>query len=127
MDTLTLFDFAVAGMKAQAEVDKLCHQPIAHTQDPQTSFDAGQKMIDSGKMSEQEAQVFGWIEDYLQIHPRAKDFTARELAMWRHANKYHVIQRRLSGLRVKGKIKRTSEKREGYCVWRILWNKNLSV
>jgi hypothetical protein len=94
--------------------------PYAHTKDPQTSFDAGQKMVESGKMSEQENQVFGWIQDYLEKHLVLKDFTARELAMWRYANKYHVIQRRLSGLSNKGKIGRTGERRDGYCVWRIL-------
>lgn len=97
-----------------------CSTTLAHTADPQTSFDAGQKMVESGKMSEQENQVFGWIQDFLEEHPEDKDFTARELAWWRYANKYHVIQRRLSGLRHKGKIERTSEKRDGYCVWRLL-------
>lgn len=133
---MTLDEFATRGMKAQAAVDKLCNQPYAHTNDQQTSFDAGQKMVESGKMSVQENQVFGYIEAYLKNHPKAKDLTAMELAMWRYSNKYHVIQRRMSGLRVKGKIGRVRLDggiccgskpntkylvvRDGYCVWRVL-------
>lgn len=133
----TLFEFATRGMRAQAAVDKLCNKPLAHTNDPLTSFKAAEKMVRSGALSEQENQVFGWIKTYLKNHPKkAKDFTAREIAMWRFANKYHVIQRRLSGLRNKGKIGRVRLDggiccgpkpntkylvvREGYCAWRLL-------
>ena len=110
--------------------------PYAHANDVRTSYDAGQRMVESGKMSYQENQVFGWIQDYLEEHPIDKDFTARELAMWRYANKYDVIQRRLSGLRRKSKIGRVRldggiccgpkpntqylEVRDTYCVWRVL-------
>ncbi len=108
MDAHNLFEYAG------------CSTALARTKDPQTSKDAAKKMVESGALSEQEAQVFGWIKDYLEEHPVDKDFTARELAWWRYANKYYIIQRRLSGLRRKGKIERTGEKREGYCVWRLL-------
>lgn len=119
-----LFDFAVAGMKAQAAVDKLCHQG-----DPETSREAAKKMVDSGALSAKENQVYQWILSYLDCNDK-KDFTAKELVWWLYSNKYHTIEHgigrlvlrvsRLSGLHRKGKINRTGEKRDGCAVWRLL-------
>jgi len=93
--------------------------PLSHTNDPQTSFDAAGRMIKAGKINRQENRVLQAIKIY-QNHLHYKDFTARELAKaassWLD---YYTIQRRLSGLRNKGKIERTGEKRDGCCVWRL--------
>lgn len=104
--------------------------PLARDKDPMTSHLAAEKMVESGALSEQENQVFCWIVAYLKVNQK-KDFTPKELVWWRYANKYHVIERRLSGLRNKGKIERLAEDgtkwiegkkqmiREGCCVWRL--------
>lgn len=102
-----LFDFAVADIKAEA--DRLCHR-----NDPDTSRQAAQKMVESGKLQKQEKHVLDWIK----YHHNKIDFTARELSGGGSVN-YHTIQRRLSGLHRKGKIQRTGEKRNGCAVWRL--------
>jgi len=92
--------------------------PVAHRDDPITSYEAAEKMIKSGALSQQENQVYTWIVSYLKVNQK-KDFTAKEVVWWRYANKYHIIERRLSGLHRKSKIERTGEKRDGCCVWRL--------
>ena len=74
--------------------------PIAHTGDPQTSYDAGQKMIDSGALSDQEYEV--WLA--ILEHYKKGNFTAKELNK-KSGLDYYTIQRRLNGLRQKCKIK----------------------
>lgn len=98
--------------------------PYAHTKDPMTSFKAAEKMVKSGKLSHQEQQVFSAIMDVIRF-ARRYHFTAKELtqsftAFESYDHAYHKIQRRLSGLRNKGKIERTGEKRNGCCVWRLI-------
>ncbi len=106
---------------------------ITHKQDPETSFAAAGKMIKSGALSRQEKIV--WYEIEIQTHSPGGNctFTAKELSIWAGLN-YHTIQRRLSGLCLKGKIERIQiegiethpkgkpvyKKRDGCCVWQIV-------
>lgn len=94
----------------------LFEKPLAHTNDPITSFDAADKIVKSGALSRQEKQVHKAIVKFFSVPNRP--FTARGLAFVSNID-YFVIQRRLSGLHNKGKIQRTGEKRDGCCVWRI--------
>ena len=116
MTKATLFDFAVAGMKAQAEVDKLCHK-----KDPDTSRVAAQKMIDSEKADRQRDEVYEAILRYCKTK-KTTDFTARELADFTRKSAkfshitYIVIQRRKHEIH---QIKETAEKRIGYKVWKL--------
>ena len=101
------------------------HAPIVRDADPITSHEAADKMVQSGKLNKQENDVFSLIQ-YFDFHNRKlhnkKDFTAKELSQAGRRLKigYYTIQRRLSGLRNKGKIERTGEKRDGCCVWRLI-------
>lgn len=102
---------------------------LAHKTDPDTSRDAAEKMVESGKLSDQEYEVYLAIKKYY----KSTNFTAKELSKKSGLN-YWAIQRRLSGLKNKKKIKRvyyreyTSpqtfvlqlEKRDGCCVWRLI-------
>jgi hypothetical protein len=87
---------------------------LSHRDDPETSKEAAQKMIESGKLSYQEDWV---MQGILQLTEWVDDFTAKELCV--SGIKYHVIQRRLSGLHRKGKIERTGQKRNGCAVWKL--------
>lgn len=115
----SLFDFAAKGMKAQIEINKFCH-----INDPETSREAAEKMIESGALSAQEEWVYRKLLCFLSAQ---EDFTAKELAHWitnwqtqyDYTYIYQIIQRRLSGLHRKGKIKRTGDKRDGCMVWRL--------
>lgn len=112
----------------------LFDQPLAHTNDAITSYKAADKMIESGKLNEQEAEVY----DVLKRHDRDAGYTAKELAFLMegvYETCYFKIQRRLSGLRRKGKVGRIrldgkldfSEtpnrneimERNGCCVWKV--------
>ena len=123
-----LFDFAVKGMRAQAEINRLCH-----ANDPETSHKAAEKIVKSGKLERQERLVLITIEDICKT--LAKDnFTPKEIAKWNDRFSYSTIQRRLSGLHRKGKIERLSEDgtvwfedcgkkkmvRKGCCVWALI-------
>ena len=123
---MTLDEFATRGMKAQAAVDKLCNQPYAHTADPQTSFDAGQKMVESGELNRQQKEVHRAISVYTHT-----TFTAKELSH-RSGLNYWQIQRRLNELMNKYLISRVINKeatkkhkkiiykqREKCCVWKL--------
>jgi predicted HTH transcriptional regulator len=88
--------------------------PIAHRNDPVTSYEAGQKMIDSDVLQNQEYAVMVGIIAYFSD----TTFTAKELAN-KGITSYYTIQRRLSGLHRKGKIDRTGEKRNGCAVWKL--------
>lgn len=121
----TLFEeFIQRGVRAQKAVDKILEPPLSHTNDPQTSYDAADKLIKSGALNRQENEVLGAARHYYNRLGRI-DFTARELANWTEQSPihnhltYHLIQRRLSGLHNKSKIERTGEKRNGCMVWRI--------
>lgn len=111
----TLFDFAVKGMKAQAEV-------LCHAKDPETSREAAEKMIESGKLARQEKMIYNEIIRYNEAW--WKDFTTKDIAKWMaylmgYDKAYDICRKRFSGLKNKGKIERTGGKREGCCVWRL--------
>lgn len=86
---------------------------LAHTNDPETSKIAADKLVKSGALNRQEQRVLGYALTYL-----GNDFTAKELSEWSDFD-YFTIQRRLSGLHNKGKIERTGGKRGGCMIWRI--------
>ena len=94
-------------------------RPLSHTNDPATSFDAADKLIKSGALSKQEKKVLSKIKWYKKGFGYGENFTARELSIIAKLD-YHLIQRRLSGLRDKGKIERTGEKRDNGKVWRLI-------
>ena len=111
----------------------LACRPLSHTRDPGTSYDAADRMVKSGELSRQEQEILNVIVHY---HNRfgGITFTAKEIASWTEDSPiwnyitYYTIQRRLSGLRNKGKIERISinnngnppwERRNGCCVWRL--------
>lgn len=89
---------------------------LSHTGDPETSYEAADKMVKSGKLNRQEQEVWDAILLHYYGHGL---FTARILARASGID-YYTIQRRLSGLKHKGKIARTGEKRDGCAVWEIL-------
>ena len=107
------------------------NQPLSHTHDPATSYEAADRMAKSGELETQENDV--WIAIKFLLHcliisNTAPDFTARELSDFSDVN-YHLIQRRLKGIRNKGYIERISinnngnppwKKRNGCCVYRRL-------
>lgn len=98
--------------------------PLAHRDDTMTSFEAADKMVKSGALNRQEQQVYTEIVLYKERirflkNYKDKGVTAKELAKWSGLN-YWVIQRRLSGLRNKGKIERTGEIRDGSNAWRLV-------
>lgn len=104
-------------------------RPLSHTNDPETSYEAADKMIESGKLNDQEFGVYSAILKYGVY----RNFTAKELSEKSGLN-YWTIQRRLSGLRQKNKIRRVQyrehtspvtfvlrcTKRKGCCVWRTV-------
>jgi len=101
----------------------LFDRPIAHTNDPQTSYAAGDRMIRTGALSKQERQVFKAIKDYMYIHI---DFTAKDIAgmmsvgrIAEYQENYFKASRRFSGLNRNGLIERTGERRDDCCVWRM--------
>jgi hypothetical protein len=103
--------------------ETLFDYPIAHRNDPMTSYDAGQKMIDSGKLNKQQADVYLLIKWYCNFNGKT-DFTAKEVAMYvqnkfpttyKHIT-YIVIQRRKHEIPY---IEETKEVRDGCCVWRL--------
>lgn len=102
------------------DVDVAETKALAHKSDPQTSYDAAEKMVKSGALSRQEEQVLETIKFRLSFEPYTwkSDFTAKELATTSVVD-YYTIQRRLSGLHNKGKIERTGEKRGACMVWRL--------
>ncbi len=110
------------------------YQPklICHKNDHETSFAAAEKMIKSGALNKQEQEVLGAIDQF--YYRRGFNFTAKGLSHWSGLD-YHIIQRRLSGLCLKGKIDRIKigvkpdgnpvyKKRDGCCVWRIVRSKS---
>ena len=88
----------------------LFDQPLCHTKDPKTSYDAAEKMIDTGELQRQEKEVLEKIRK-LYKHP-ASWFTAKSLSRLSGLN-YFKIQRRISGLERKGHVMDTGQKSEG--------------
>lgn len=80
-------------------------------------------MFKSGKLGKQEQKVYGQIlfyEDRIEHLKNYKKngFTAKDLSNWTGLD-YFIIQRRLSGLERKGKIRRTGKKRDGCMLWEL--------
>ena len=110
--------------KEQMKQSTLFDRPLARDTDPITSHEAADKMVKSGKLQKREIQVLEHIRQYYRKY--RTDFTAKELGRFVYKDPffyeildYYTIQRRLSGLRTKGKIERTGEKRDGCCIWRL--------
>lgn len=106
---------------------------LTHKRDPDTSREAAQKMIKSGKLNKQESMVLSQIKIYLRRCHKTV-FTARDVSTFSLSwDNYFVIQRRLSGLHRKGYIEKVAEdnsvwtescgkqrkKRDGCAVWRL--------
>ena len=103
----------------------LFEQPLAHRADPQTSYDA---IPDANELSRQEREVYdAGIKFQKEKSPSRfypDGITARELAD-RSKLDYHLIQRRMSGLRNKSKAAEVKVcgkvlTRDGYQVWRFI-------
>lgn len=108
--------------------------PLSHRDDPITSDEAAEKMVESGKLALQEQLIWGLIL-HRTIYCNVEDFTAKELDIFSSCDTdYYTIQRRLSGLHRKGKIERVQYKenvspytfvyrnlkRDGCCVWKLV-------
>ncbi len=102
-------------------MNNLFTQTLCHAKDPDTSRQAAQKMVESGKADRQRDEVYGAILHYCKTK-KAVDFTARELADFTKISvkfshiTYIVIQRRKHEIH---QIKETDEKRIGYKVWKL--------
>jgi len=96
MDTDTLFEFVARGMKAQAEVNKLCNQPVAHTKDPKSSFKAGEEFHKSGKAESHYIKIM----DFLR---KNNGSTGHKIADNTSLTQVQVM-RRMSELRAKGEV-----------------------
>lgn len=132
----TLFELDVNLAKGLRDKDKNIARLLAHRDDPKTSREAAEKMVESGKLSEQERGVLAEIES-ISYWYKWDNFTARELSDQSILYDYHTIQRRLSRLRRKGKIERIQigkerigatntfkpiyKKRDGCCVWKLVY------
>jgi len=115
----------------------LFEPPLARDTDPMTSHEAAEKIVKSGKLNKQEQEVYNEIVLYeeriknLRPYSENKGVTAKEIANWSGLN-YWMVQRRLSGLRNKGKIERLAKDgtkwiegkkqmiRDGSCAWRLV-------
>ena len=82
-----------------------------HKEDPETSKEAAETMIKSGKMSEQCKEVFKAFKLYAPC-------TARQLSKWAEID-YHKVQRRFSDIERAGKAVRSGMKYQGCMIWRL--------
>ena len=93
---------------------------LARTCDPETSKKAAVKMVESGGLNRQEEWVYSRIKKY-----RNDDFTTKDIAAlaWEvgvdYYKAYDICRKRFSGLRDKGKIELTGERRDGCQIWRL--------
>ncbi len=79
--------------------------PLSHRDDPGTSYAAADRLINSGELNRQEQEVY----EVMKRHNRPAGYTAKELAYIMtgdYTKNYFKVQRRLSGLRHKGKAGR---------------------
>ena len=134
MNTDTLFEFAVRGARAQAEVNELCQQPLSHINDPLTSYKAAEKMVKSGELNRQEKKVWVAINDYLYCFSKS-NFTTKDIPKmmryYSYDKAYDICRKRFSGLEMKNKIeliridfdkktlKHIYKRRDGCRVWRL--------
>ncbi len=95
----------------QMTLDYKNASPLAHRNDPITSFEAGDKMIKSGKLNRQENLVLSYIKAWCDTVNNFK-FTAKDLAYC--GIDYYVVQRRLNGLCQKSKIERLNTEGTAY-------------
>lgn len=121
---MTLEEFAARGMKTQVEVDNLCNQPLAHTKDPITSYEAADKIVKSGVFHYSVEQVRQAIKRYLKVF--GPDFTAKEVAEFiseedkiDYFKLYIVIEKRKSVLKNQCFIKETERERDDCKVWEL--------
>ena len=94
--------------------------PLARAKDPETSHKAAEKMVVSGALSRQEKEVYDVI---LECDTTFPDFTTKDIAIamlsmpyWKA---YDICRRRFSGLKNKGKIELTGDRRDDCRVWRL--------
>ena len=94
--------------------------PLARVKDPITSHKAAEKMVVSGALNKQEKEVYDAILRNAIMFP---DFTTKDIAIamlsmpyWKA---YDICRRRFSGLKNKGKIELTGDRRDGCRVWRL--------
>ena len=105
-----LFQLGVNLSKGLRDEDEDISRVLAHTDDPQTSKDAAEKMVKSGALNRQEQWVYNLIVRYVNSHPLDcdKNFTTKDIAHWTYAvaydKAYDICRKRFSGLRDKGKI-----------------------
>ena len=102
----------------------LFEPPLSHRQDPPTSFEAADRMVKSGRLNRQEQEVWEALKKAMVnmsscLSTDHCNFTAKQLSGWSGID-YFIVQRRFSGLRNKGRIERTGEKRNGCMVWKII-------
>jgi len=100
--------------------------PLAHRNDPDTSFEAADKMVKSGKFQYSVNKVREAIKRYQRVMMRP-DFNAKELALFisdeeqiDYFRLYYVIEKRLSVLEKENMIKRTNLERNNCQVWQII-------
>lgn len=98
---------------------------LCHKNDPQTSYDAAERMIKSGALGRQEQEVYGAIRTTPGSAMQSFDFTTKDIALqmsdesFPYWKCYDTCRRRFSGLHNKGKIERTGEKRDGCMIWKL--------
>ena len=102
----------------------LFDQPLSHTEDPRTSFDAADKIVTSGVFHYSVEQVREAIRRYCKVF--GCDFTAKEVAEFiskedrtDYFKLYIVIEKRKSVLKNQGFIKETERKRDECKVWEL--------
>ena len=117
-----LFEFAVKGMRAQAEVNRLCQ-----SNNPQTSYDAAEKIVESGALNRQENEVYQAIQGW-----HSGGFTTKDIAIkmteYTIGKAYDICRKRFSGLERKGKIETVPyeknphiyKRRNGCRIWRLV-------
>ena len=96
-------------------IKTLFNQPLAHTNDPQTSFDAAQKAVDKGLVQSQCLMIEVAIRRYFDT----TDFTGKELSKISDLD-YYTIYKRLSILKNRGLIEETPYERDGCKVLRLV-------
>lgn len=99
--------------------------PLSHTNDPQTSFEAAEELVNSGRFHYSVEQVRQAIKRYCNVF--GLEFTAKEVADFiskedklDYFKIYIVIQKRKSVLKNECFIKETDRERDGGKVWELV-------
>jgi len=96
---------------------------LARTCDPETSKKAAVKMVESGGLNRQERDVYEGILRFRRLI--GGDFTTKDIAQemigrkYTYYQAYDICRKRFSGLRDKGKIELTGERRDCCQMWRL--------